>query len=219
MFVLEQRHSHDALIDAAITRAAAYRPPVIVAFLANWGFGALNILLTFWLQDVRGESAAMTGVVFLAYSVPFAVLGAVTGRIARRFGTAVPMALGMVLVVGSFLVLTQLGPTAPITVVLLAMLLSGVGQGLSYNMSTTAAMAAVPDDDAGVASGLLTALRNVGVAAGVALATLATAGAVPDDGGAGFTEGLVHASWVIVGVSALGAVVALLARRDVAPHH
>lgn len=219
VFVLEQRHSHDALIDAAITRAAAYRPPVIVAFLANWGFGALNILLTFWLQDVRGESAAMTGVVFLAYSVPFAVLGAVTGRIARRFGTAVPMALGMVLVVGSFLVLTQLGPTAPITVVLLAMLLSGVGQGLSYNMSTTAAMAAVPDDDAGVASGLLTALRNVGVAAGVALATLATAGAVPDDGGAGFTEGLVHASWVIVGVSALGAVVALLARRDVAPHH
>lgn len=219
VFVLEQRHSHDALIDAAITRAAAYRPPVVVAFLANWGFGALNILLTFWLQDVRGESAAMTGVVFLAYSVPFAVLGAVTGRIARRFGTAVPMALGMVLVVGSFLVLTQLGPTAPITVVLLAMLLSGVGQGLSYNMSTTAAMAAVPDDDAGVASGLLTALRNVGVAAGVALATLATAGAVPDDGGAGFTEGLVHASWVIVGVSALGAVIALLARRDVAPHH
>ena len=104
-----------------------------------------------------------------------------------------------------------------ITVVLVAMLLSGVGQGLSYNMSTTAAMAAVPDEDAGVASGLLTALRNVGVAAGVALATLATAGAVPDDGGAGFTEGLVHASWVIVGVSALGAVVALLARRPAAP--
>src|SRR5690606_7895987 len=155
VFVVEQRGDGKALVDAAISRSAAYRPPVAVAFLANWGFGALNILLTFWLQDVRGESAAMTGgivraysvpcaalrakwgfaapnsllafclqdvrgesaamtgVIFLAYSVPFAVLGAVTGRVARRHGTALPMAFGMVLVAGSFLVLTQLGATAP----------------------------------------------------------------------------------------------------------
>ncbi len=216
-FVVEQRGGREALIDAAITRSAAFRPPVVVAFLANWGFGALNILLTFWLQDVRGESAAMTGVIFLAYSVPFAVLGAVTGAVARRHGTANPMAFGMVLVAGSFLVLTQLGPTASIWVVVAAMFLSGVGQGLSYNMSTTAAMAAVPDDDAGVASGLLTALRNVGVAAGVALATLATAGGAPGDGGAGFTEGLQQASWVIVAVSLGGVVVARIARPAPAP--
>ncbi|MDQ2677666.1 MAG: MFS transporter [Actinomycetota bacterium] len=216
VFVIEQRGDGKALIDAAISRSAAYRPPVAVAFLANWGFGALNILLTFWLQDVRGESAAMTGVIFLAYSVPFAVLGAVTGRVARRYGTALPMAVGMVLVAGSFLVLTQLGATAPIAVVLVAMLLSGVGQGLSYNMSTTAAMAAVPDEDAGVASGLLTAVRNVGVAAGVALATLATSGGAPGDGGAAFTDGLRHASWVIVLVSMVGVGVAVAARRPAA---
>ena len=96
------------------------------------------------------------------------------------------------------------------------MLLSGVGQGLSYNMSTTAAMAAVPDEDAGVASGLLTALRNVGVAAGVALATLATSGGSPEDGGAGFTDGLQQASWVIVLVSLAGVAVACLARPSVA---
>ena len=218
VFVIEQRSGREPLIDAAITRSVAYRPPVAVAFLANWGFGALNILLTFWLQDVRGESAAMTGVIFLAYSVPFAILGAVTGRVARRFGTAAPMALGMVLVAGSFLVLTQVGPTAPLVVVVVAMLLSGFGQGLSYNMSTTAAMAAVPDDDAGVASGLLTALRNVGVAAGVALATLATAGSSSEDGGTGFTDGLQHASWVIVVVSLAGVAVACVARPARVPH-
>ncbi len=216
-FVVEQRRGSDRLIDAAISRSAAFRPPVTVAFLANWGFGALNILLTFWLQDVRGESAAMTGVIFLAYSVPFAILGAVTGSVARRFGTAAPMAVGMVLVVASFLVLTQLGPTAPLMVVVAAMLLSGVGQGLSYNMSTTAAMAAVPDEDAGVASGVLNALRNVGVAAGVALATLATAGGSSDGAGAGFTEGLQRASWVIVVVSLAGVGVAWFARTVSAP--
>lgn len=214
VFLLQQRHVGSPLIEQAITRATAYRPPVTVAFLANWGFGAINIMLTFWLQSVRGESAATTGLIFMAYSVPFAILGALTGRIVKRAGTTAPMAIGMVLVASSFLVLTQLGATSSLGLVLVAMALSGVGQGLSYNVSTTAAMAAVPDGDAGVASGLLTAVRNVGVAAGVAVATLATA---PDDGvtsGAAaamdFTAGLRQASWVIAGISVVGVCVALI---------
>ena len=212
LFVLQQRHGAVRLVDTAITGARAYRPPVTVAFLANWGFGAINILLTFWLQQARGESAAMTGVVFLAYSVPFAVLGASTGRVVARTGTRAPMAFGMLLVAGSFLVLTQLGATSAMWVVLVAMALSGVGQGLAYNVSTTAAMAAVPDEDAGVASGLLTAVRNVGVAAGVAVATLATAVPVGTTGTAtDFTSGLRGAAWVIAAVSALGCLVAVRA--------
>ena len=220
VFVLRERRSDAPLIPRGITASRAYRPPVAVAFLANWGFGALNILLTFWLQSVRGESAAVTGAVFLAYSVPFAVLGALTGRVVARFGGVAPMVLGTGLVAGSFLVLTQLGATSSLWVVLVAMALSGVGQGLAYNVSTTSAMAAVPDDDAGVASGLLTAMRNVGVAAGVAVATLATAGSATASSsdapvavtGAGFTEGLQRASWIIVAVSLLGTAVALAAR-------
>ncbi len=217
-FLVQQRSAVTPLIAAGITRARAYRPPVIVAFLANWGFGAINILLTFWLQDVRDLSAAATGGVFLAYSVPFAVLGALTGRVVARTGTAAPMVVGMGLVTASFLALTQLGASSSIVLVVVAMALSGVGQGLSYNVSTTAAMAAVPDEDAGAASGLLTALRNVGVAAGVAVATLATA--VPDGAAstdAGFSSGVAQAAWIIVGVSIVGALVALRSGRGRVP--
>ncbi len=214
-FVVQQRRVANPVIEPTISHSAGYRPPVVVAFLAYWGFGALNILLTFWLQDVRDFSAATTGLVFLAYSLPFALLGASTGRIVRRAGTPGPLVAGMVLVTGSFLVLTQLGQTSPMWVVIVAMLLSGVGQGLSYNVSTTAAMAAVPDADAGVASGLLTALRNVGVAAGVAVATLATAtrGGQVDPTDSSFNAGMQQAAWVIVGVSLLGTLVAWTSAR------
>jgi DHA2 family methylenomycin A resistance protein-like MFS transporter len=213
-FVVQQRRAAHPLIEPAIVHAHDYRPPVAVAFLANWGFGAINILLTFWLQDVRDLSAASTGVVFLAYSVPFAAMGALTGRVVQRLGSRTPMVVGMALVSGSFVALTTLGATSALWVVLLSMLLSGVGQGMAYNVSTTAAMASVPDQDAGVASGLLTALRNVGVAAGVAVATLATAapaGTSDTTADADFTAGLAGAAWALVGVSLLGAVVALRA--------
>jgi MFS family permease len=221
-FVLQQRSAAHPLIEAAILRARDYRPPVTVAFLANWGFWAINILLTFWLQDVRDLSAATTGLVFLAYSVPFAVMGALTGRIVGRMGSRSPMVLGMALITCSFVVLTTLGTASPIAVVLVAMALSGVGQGLAYNVSTTSAMSSVPDEDAGVASGLLTALRNVGVAAGVAVATLATAapGTTSDAAAdAEFTAGLSGAAWALACVSVLGLVVALRAavRPGVSP--
>ena len=80
----------------------------------------------------------------------------------------------------------------------------------------------MPDEDAGVASGLLTALRNVGVAAGVAVATLATAapGTTSDAAAdAEFTAGLSGAAWALAGVSVLGLVVALRAavRPGVSP--
>lgn len=221
-FVLQQRRTSHPLIAAAILRARAYRPPVTVAFLANWGFGAINILLTFWLQDVRHLSAATTGMVFLAYSVPFAVMGALTGRVVQRFGSRAPMVAGMALVAGSFVALATLGATSPIGVVLVSMALSGVGQGLAYNVSTTAAMSSVPDEDAGVASGLLTALRNVGVAAGVAVATLATAAPVGSSDAAAtaaFSTGLASAAWAMVGIALLGMLVALTAspRPGVSP--
>ena len=221
-FVLQQRRTPHTLIEAAILRARAYRPPVTVAFLANWGFGAINILLTFWLQDVRHLSAATTGMVFLAYSVPFAVMGALTGRVVQRFGSRTPMVAGMALVAGSFVALATLGATSPIGVVLVSMALSGVGQGLAYNVSTTAAMSSVPDEDAGVASGLLTALRNVGVAAGVAVATLATAAPAGSSGAAAtaaFSTGLASAAWAMVGIALLGMLVALTAspRPGVSP--
>jgi hypothetical protein len=66
-----------------------------------------------------------------------------------------------------------------------------------------------------VASGLLTAMRNVGVAAGVAVATIATtvpAGTSSSTGDAEFSSGLTAAAWAIAAVSALGVVVALRSR-------
>lgn len=165
-FIAQQRSSTEPLITPAVRRARAYRPPLCVAFLANWGFGALNIIGTFWLQDVRGLSPLTAGLVFLAYSVPFALVGASTGRVVARFGHRTPMVVGVGLVTASFVLISLLGPGSAAVLIIVVMALSGVGQGLACNVSTTAAMGAIDDEDAGTASGLLTAIRNVGVAAG-----------------------------------------------------
>ena len=203
-FAAQQRSSVTPLIDRNLRRCRAFRPPVAVASLANWGFGAMNVMITFWLQSALGLSALQTGAVFLAYSIPFAVLGALTGRVVGRRGTTTPMVVGMVLITGSFIALAAVGRSGGLGLVVVAMLAAGVGQGLAYHVSTTAAMGRISPSEGGSASGVLMALRDVGVAAGIALATAAT--------GAGGTS-MRPAAIALAIVSAAGAVVALRSGR------
>lgn len=203
-FLAQQRSSTSPLVDPALRRCRPFRPPVAVASLANWGFGAMNVMVTFWLQSTLGLSALQTGAVFLAYSVPFAVLGAFTGRVVARRGTTSPMVLGMVLITVSFGALAAVGTSGGLGLVVVAMVVAGVGQGLAFHVSTTAAMARVDPREGGSASGVLMALRNVGVAAGIALATAAT--------GADGTS-MRPAAVALAAVSAAGVVVALRSAR------
>lgn len=177
-FLAIERRANDPLVDAALLRRRAYVRPTTAALVANIGFGALQLLLTFQLQGQKGWSPLATGMAFLAYSIPFAVLGAQTGRLAGRWSLLTLLSTGLVVVSSSFVVLALLDPL-PTLAVAGALVLGGVGQGLVYSASSTAAMGAAPEDEAGVASGVLGVARNLGLATGIAVATIASQR--PDD--------------------------------------
>ena len=98
---------------------------------------------------------------------------------------------------------------------------SGLGQGTAYNVSSAAGLGAIPDAEAGAAAGVLSMVRSLGLALGVAVTGIVigaadrstpgpdlTTGAVAD----GFGTGM--ASLAIVGVA--GAVAALVGRATAA---
>jgi predicted MFS family arabinose efflux permease len=177
-FVRLERRAADPLVDPRLLGRVGYRRPVVAALVANVGFGALQLLLTFELQGQDGWSALATGMAFLAYSVPFALTGGLLGRLTERRSLTTLTAVGLAVVAASFAVLTLLGPL-PALAVAGSLLVGGVGQGLVYSASSSAAMGAVPETDAGAASGVLGVARNLGLAVGIAVATVASTR--PDD--------------------------------------
>lgn len=221
LLVWRERGPAAPIVDRAIVRSRNYRRASAVAFLANWGFGAANFLLTLYLQDILGWSAFETGLAFLLYSVPFALVGFTIGRITNRLGLTGPLTAGMLLVTASFLLFALVGAAGNAGPALVGLAVAGVGQGLAFNLSTTSSMGSVPDTVGGVASGVLTTLRNVGIVFGVSVATLvaeAVGGELPQSVSPGepvsqsaadaFTDGLAAASLVIAGVSLVGAFIA-----------
>jgi MFS family permease len=103
------------------------------------------------------------------FSVPFVLVGAISGKVDQRIGLRQALAAGMLWLALAFALLALIEPASGPVLVLSGLLAAGVGQGLAYNLSTTAGMAPIPPDKAGVASGVLNTLRMVGLAVGVAL--------------------------------------------------
>jgi MFS family permease len=206
-FLWVERRAVDPIVAPALLHRPAYLRPTVAALVANVGFGALQLLVTFELQGEAGWSALATGAAFLVYSAPFALVGGAMGRLTDRWSVATLLTAGLVTVAASFGVLTLIGPL-PSVAVAGALLVGGVGQGLVYSASSTAAMGAVDEAGTGEASGLLGVARNVGLATGIAVASIAVAR--PDDVAVGITL-------AAAALALLTAAVAAWSRRASAP--
>jgi len=167
-FIAMERRSRAPLIDLAVFANVDFLGATAVAFLANYAFGATMFFLTLYLQLILGYDPIKTGLFFIAFSIPFMLVGLGCGTIARIAGVRPAMAGGMLILAISFVLLAAIGPASGYGLVLAGLIVSGVGQGLAFNLSTTAAMSSIAEDKAGTASGILTAIRIVGVAVGVA---------------------------------------------------
>jgi EmrB/QacA subfamily drug resistance transporter len=138
----------------------------VVAFVGNWMFGAILFFLTLYLQNVLDLDALETGLVF---SVPLVAMSPIGGRMVARFGAQQLMALGMVLVGLGVACFAFIDTSTGVELVIVGLVIAGFGQGFAYNLSNTAGMEAMPDEKAGVASGVLQTSRLMGIVIGLAI--------------------------------------------------
>jgi MFS family permease len=169
-------------------------------------------LAVLYLQRVLGYDALETGVAFLPVSLGIGVLSlGFSARLNMRFGARAVLVPGMVLVALGLAWLTRAPVDGAYAVdVLPAMLLLGIGAGVSFPALMTLAMSGASEADAGLASGLVNTTMQVGGALGIAvLATLASSRTDSlGSGPAALTSGYHLAFTVSAVLVAVGAVVA-----------
>jgi EmrB/QacA subfamily drug resistance transporter len=134
------------------------------------GMFGLFFYLTQFLQDVLGYSSLKTGFAFLPMPTTVFVVSQLTSR---RLSELVPgkvlMLVGIALGTAGFALATGLDEHSSYSHVLACLLLFAVGNGMSFVPLTAAALAGVPQQDAGAASGLLNVTQQLGGALGVAV--------------------------------------------------
>ncbi len=190
-FVARQATASQPLIPLRIFRSRTLCAANAIQALTVAGMFGQGFLGALYLQRVLGYDALQTGLAFLPMTV---VMGTMSLRYAERltarFGPRATLVGGLSLVAVGLAWLAQVSVDGSYLVELLGpFVLVGVGCGSSFPALMTLAMADATPRDAGLASGLVNTMMQVGGALGLAvLATLAS-GRTSDRLADGATQG------------------------------
>ncbi|MFG2721814.1 MFS transporter [Streptomyces sp. NPDC048416] len=195
------------LLRLSMFRSRAFTSTTLVGLLISLGYYGMLFLTTLYFQREAHFSAVETGLALLP-SVGMGLAAApLFSRIASRTGPYVPMAAGLVLGTVGFLGWLPAGPDTPYPVLLFALMATGLGQTMTALASVAAVIEAAPHADTGVATAVFNVSRQVGSVIGVAL--FGTFAATGHD----FTFGLHLSAAIAAAAFAMGALLALSARR------
>jgi EmrB/QacA subfamily drug resistance transporter len=173
-FLWWETRTANPLMPLRILRSRNVSGANLVQMLFIAGMFGMFFLGSLYMQRVLGYSALQIGLAFLPVAVLIGGVSlGVSPRLTMRFGARATLVPGLAFGAAGLALLTQAPVGAGYAADLLpAMLLVGVGAGLSFPALMTLAMSSAHPTDAGLASGLVNTTQQVGGALG--LAVLAT---------------------------------------------
>jgi len=171
-FVVQRRTAHP-LVPFRLFKSRSVLGADLGALFIGAGIFGIFFFLTLWMQVLNGYSPIRAGLAFLPMTLLIGVGAGISAQMLGRVGPRPLLLVGPVLAAAGLLHLAlRLEPDSSyVGVVLPSLGLVAIGMGLAFVALTSAAVAGVPQEDAGIASALLNAGQQVGGALGLAVLT------------------------------------------------
>jgi EmrB/QacA subfamily drug resistance transporter len=166
--VIERRHKNP-LFDLSLFRKPAFCGVSTTAFVIASAMFAMFLYITLYLQNLLGYSALKAGVVFLPITVVSFFVAPVAGRLSHRVPARLFLSVGLLLIGIGLGLMAHVGKDSTWTVLLPGFLVAGVGIGMINPPMASAAIGVAPPQRSGMASGLNSTFRMVGLATGIAV--------------------------------------------------
>jgi EmrB/QacA subfamily drug resistance transporter len=167
-FIAIEARARRPLLDLDLfRRPSTAGASIAILAIATSAFAMLTFLVLY-IQNLLGYDAFGTGLRLLPLTIASFFAGAATARLAARFAPRILIALGLALAGAGLLVNLQVSTSSDWTALLAGGLLMGLGIGLINPSVAAAALGAAPVAKSGMASGLNSTFRILGVAIGVA---------------------------------------------------
>jgi len=167
-FIRYELRSGDPMMDLTLFRDPAYSVAIGTICTVFFSIYGMLLLVTQFLQNVRGYSPEQTGIMILPFSLSVTIVSPLVGRLIGRFGARGPILIGIATMILGLLGLIAAGQNNPV-IVLAGLGLAGTGGALCLTPITTLAMTSVPAQRAGMASGIMSAQRAIGSTVGFAV--------------------------------------------------
>lgn len=183
-FIVTELRVPEPMMDVRVFHDRIYTAAIVTIFILLFGVYGSFLVVTQYFQNIKGFGPEKAGFLMLANTIPTIILAPIAGRIAARRGGRNPTLAGVaVAIVG--MVLIGVGAPIALWIVLVGLALLGAGGGLAIAPATNVAMSSIPEERAGMASGIMSAQRALGSTAGFAIMgsilAVVVAGQLPKD--------------------------------------
>jgi EmrB/QacA subfamily drug resistance transporter len=170
VFVVVELRTPRAMVDFALFKKDTF----LGAVLAMIGYGAsaqvLVFLLPLYLQNAFDFGPLTAGIAMIPFAIPMVAAPRVTAKLAVIYSGRGLLTTGLAIaMVGNILFAIFAYLHLPYYVFILSMLVAGCGAGLLNGQTVKVISGAVPENRAGMASGLASTTRFIGILVSVAV--------------------------------------------------
>lgn len=211
LFVIIESKSRAPLVPLRIFRSSSLTGGNLMMILVGVLLVGFNVIVSLYAQQVLLFTPVIFGLGTLAYAVMDLVSANVGGALVTKLGYKLMALIGMVLFGAGALIMTFISPDGSyFGDLFIGLIVFGAGVGTCFVAVTIAALTGVPDEDAGLASGINNAAFWIGGALGSAVVSTVAVAYTTGTGPAALTDGFKAAFWACVIVAAIGVVIALV---------
>jgi EmrB/QacA subfamily drug resistance transporter len=167
-FVLVENRSADPMIDLKFLRNRVFAGGALSQMLWGIGFNGMVFYAASFLQRYLGFSPPEAGLVMLPSAVAVMVVTPLSFWVAGRLGPRAAVGGGMAAMAGGLVLFSALRRGDGFLELMPGLIIVGAGAALCMPLAMYV-LKAVPDDQAGVAGGVLSVIREVSGAFGIAI--------------------------------------------------
>jgi EmrB/QacA subfamily drug resistance transporter len=168
LFVIAELLQRRPMFDMSLLRNPSFDGGLVAAFAISASAMSMLTFLVLYLQNVLHYSAFQTGLRLLVLSGATMLTAGMAGRLTTKVPTRFLIAPGFALVGVGLLLERGISSSSSWTHLLPGLIVIGLGSGLVNTPLASLAVGVVDPRRAGMASGVNSTFRQVGIAAGVA---------------------------------------------------
>jgi len=167
-FIVIELRVRDPMLDLQLFRTPAFTGAQIAAFGLSSSMFAMFLYLTLYIQNGLGFSPLQAGLRFLSITVLSFIAAPISGRLSARVPTRWLIGAGLTFVGAGLLAMRGLTADSAWTTLLVGFGIAGIGIGITNPPLASTAVGVVEPWRSGVASGINSTFRQVGIATGTA---------------------------------------------------
>ncbi|GAA3392775.1 MFS transporter [Streptomyces roseoviridis] len=218
LFFVIQKAVREPLMPLSVWRVPRLGSANLAMTLLGAAWIPMWYFLNLYLQQVLGYGAFASGAALLPMTGLLMVfMTAITAKLMAKVGAKPLIGVGLLVLAAGLVWLAAVEPTGSFVVdVLPASLVAALGMSLAYIPAMIAAMSGAPQEQAGLASGIVNTTYNVGSALGLAALTAVamSQGAAELGNLPRLTEGFSAAFIGAAVIAAVGGVITLLVMKS-----